>query len=202
MQTSNHTHEEILNAAEELFARHGIAATSLRAIVKQAGVNVAAIHYHFGSKEKLTSAVFNRHIDKINDERMRLLDELLRNESVPALQNIVHAFLAPMFHYFARQPERIRGLFARLHSEPEWTLPVIRQHHGILEEFRKAFQTAVPQLTADQVRYRMIFMIGTTGIVLSGQHPALNELTDKWNNPEEILREIIIYNSAGMAAHS
>ena len=47
------TKEQILNAAEKLFAEHGIEAVSLRSIISEAGVNLAAIHYHFGSREGL-----------------------------------------------------------------------------------------------------------------------------------------------------
>ena len=50
---SKDTKERILDAAERLFAAHGFAGTSLRAVTKEAGVNLAAVHYHFGTKEDL-----------------------------------------------------------------------------------------------------------------------------------------------------
>jgi hypothetical protein len=43
----NHTKERILDTAERLFAEQGYAATSLRGIIAEAGVNLAAVHYHF-----------------------------------------------------------------------------------------------------------------------------------------------------------
>ena len=58
------TKEQILNAAEELFARHGYAGTSMRAITKAAGVNLAAVNYHFGTKEKLLSV--RRQLDPVD----------------------------------------------------------------------------------------------------------------------------------------
>jgi AcrR family transcriptional regulator len=54
------TKERILDAAERLFADRGFAATSLRNITGEAGVNLAAVNYHFGSKDALIVAVFER----------------------------------------------------------------------------------------------------------------------------------------------
>ena len=54
------TVERILDAAEQLFAEKGFAETSLRLITSKAGVNLAAVNYHFGSKKALIQAVFSR----------------------------------------------------------------------------------------------------------------------------------------------
>ena len=74
------TKDRILDAAEGLFAQQGFSATSLRAITAQAGVNLAAVNYHFGSKDGLLEAVFVRRLGPLNDERLALLDEA---ESTP-----------------------------------------------------------------------------------------------------------------------
>ena len=57
------TKERILDAAEQLFGEHGPSDTSLRAITAAAGVNLAAVNYHFGSKEKLIEAVLSRRLE-------------------------------------------------------------------------------------------------------------------------------------------
>ena len=54
------TRERLLDAAEHLFAHHGIGSTSLRSITAEAETNLASVHYHFGSKEALIEAVFAR----------------------------------------------------------------------------------------------------------------------------------------------
>jgi AcrR family transcriptional regulator len=71
------TKTQILDAAEKLFAKQGFEATSLRAIIADAGVNLAAIHYHFRSKEGLVRAVLERRIAPINEERIRQLQACL-----------------------------------------------------------------------------------------------------------------------------
>ncbi len=69
------TKQRILDTAERLFADRGFAGTSLRAITREADVNQAAVHYHYGSKDELLKAVLNRLIVPMNEERLRLLDE-------------------------------------------------------------------------------------------------------------------------------
>src|ERR1022692_2401549 len=68
------TKERILDTAERLFAKQGYAATSLRGIIAEAGVNLAAVHYHFHSKEALLEAVILRRSVPANRERLALLD--------------------------------------------------------------------------------------------------------------------------------
>src|SRR5436190_10821825 len=70
------TKEKILDTAESLFMEHGFEATGLRQITTAAGVNLAAVHYHFGSKEELFQAVLTRRLDPMNQERLELLDDL------------------------------------------------------------------------------------------------------------------------------
>ncbi len=195
------TKEIILDTAETLFSLHGIGATSLRAIVKAAGLNVAAIHYHFGSREALVQAVFNRRLQPINRQRLELLDalEAEAEDAIPP-RDLVMAFLKPMFDYFNDQPAQVRGLMSRLHTEPDVTRPVLQQYHEILQRFQQAFLKAAPWLGAEQVRLRMSFMIGSMGIMLSGRHPAFSDGNSALLKPEQLFEEVIEYNTAGLSA--
>ena len=71
------TKERILGAAEELFAQHGFAGTSLRQVTSRADVNIAAVNYHFGSKENLVNEVFRRRMDDMTAARLSQLDRAL-----------------------------------------------------------------------------------------------------------------------------
>ena len=84
------TRERLLDAAERLFAEAGYTA-SLRDITAAAGANLAAVNYHFGSKEELVKAVLLRRVGPINAERRRRLAAL---ES-PTTEDVVRAFLEP-----------------------------------------------------------------------------------------------------------
>src|SRR5215212_6074389 len=69
----------ILEAAEALFVEHGFEATSLRQLTAAASVNLAAVNYHFGSKEELFQAVLTRRLDPMNQERIELLGKVERD---------------------------------------------------------------------------------------------------------------------------
>ena len=85
-KTSSNTQEKILDAAETLFIEKGFAATSLRAIANLAAVNLAATHYHFGSKEGLLSAAIHRRIEPINELRLANLSQLEAEQAIRAAQ--------------------------------------------------------------------------------------------------------------------
>ena len=86
--------QAILDVAEALFAENGIAGTSVRSILAAAGANVAAVHYHFGSKEKLVEEVFRRRAETIAIERVRGLKRALADpDTTWRLERIVRAFL-------------------------------------------------------------------------------------------------------------
>src|SRR5687768_49574 len=87
----------ILDAAEELFMEHGFEATSLRQLTAAASVNLAAVNYHFGSKEELFQAVLTRRLDPMNQERIDLLEKLERDSATRPLtcEKILSAMLIP-----------------------------------------------------------------------------------------------------------
>ena len=109
------TRGKILDAAEALFAEHGFSATSVRAITTKAEVNLAALNYHFGSKDAVIDAVFSRRIAPLNQERLRLLDQLEKKsgDTVPGLEDLLSALLGPAIR-LAADPELGGERFMRL----------------------------------------------------------------------------------------
>ena len=69
VNSSGSTKERILGAAEVLFAQRGFDGASLRQLTAAAGVNLAAVNYHFGSKDRLVEEVFRRRLDELNSRR-------------------------------------------------------------------------------------------------------------------------------------
>src|SRR5574340_767840 len=92
------TKDRILDAAERLFAEHGFNGTSLRMITAAADVNLAAVNYHFRSKETLIEAVYKRRIGPANEKRLRMLDEYeaAAGDGAVPVENILRALVAPM----------------------------------------------------------------------------------------------------------
>src|SRR6185295_9673608 len=116
MNGSTDTKQRILDVAERLFAEQGFAGTSLRSIIADAEVNLAAVHYHFRSKEALLEAVLIRRIGPLNEQRLTLLDQFGKT---PELEEVLTAMFDPTIRMFLGSGEgRIFGrLVGRLHSE-------------------------------------------------------------------------------------
>jgi AcrR family transcriptional regulator len=155
------TQHKILDTAERLFGEHGYAGTSLRQIIAEAGVNLAAIHYHFGNKEELLDRLVIRKAGPVNDERLARLDGLEReagSSSVP-LEKLLRAFLEPPLLQIKENPE-LGKLMGRLYGEG--LMPMIAERHflNVKTRFIAAFGRALPQLTEQEVALRLQFMVG------------------------------------------
>src|SRR5207302_1646729 len=113
------TRDRILDAAEQLFGANGVDGTSLREITKDANVNLAAVNYHFQSKEALLRAVVARRIGPINERRLALLEEAEKAATPhpPDLATIFNALVVPVLqlHGSARNFVPIMG---RMYTEP------------------------------------------------------------------------------------
>lgn len=162
------TKTKILDSAEKLFAAKGFAATSLRNITSEANVNLAAINYHFDSKDKLIYEVFARRMIPINKERIRLLDEIeAKNvDQPPHPKEIVRALVAPLLRA-ANNPDLYLGdillrLFARLHIESEEKMREMFKGlmGAVIQRFIKAFRKSLPDLEEADFFWRVYFMIG------------------------------------------
>jgi AcrR family transcriptional regulator len=169
------TRERILDVAEELFAEKGIVATSLRALTKAADVNLAAVHYHFGSKEALLDAVLERRARPANLERLTELERLEERgvDAPPSIEEILSAFVVPGVRSLQALSDR-RGLLARLRARVEAQPPdvveaLFRKHFGVVcARFLGALQRELPQLDKQLVADRFRLALGTLSCAFSG----------------------------------
>ena len=204
----NHTKERILDTAERLFSEQGYAATSLRGIIAEAEVNLAAVHYHFHSKEALLEAVILRRSVPANQERLVLLDrcEQAAGNNPPSLEQVIEAFIAPTFR-MARNPASggmvFMRLLGRLHAEGDVLSGILMsQFHDVLERFGAAMRQALPDLPPAQLFWRLNFAIGALGQALRGGSRDLGIISDfsRAPNSELALEELIAFLSAGFRA--
>src|ERR687896_2628027 len=93
VKPEHETRTRILDAAEELFMQHGFEGTSMRQLTTKAGVNLAAVNYHFGSKEALVEAVFRRRLDPMNGARIAALEALEATGRALSPEAIIRAFV-------------------------------------------------------------------------------------------------------------
>jgi AcrR family transcriptional regulator len=169
------TKERILDSAESLFMEHGFEATGLRQITAAAEVNLAAVNYHFGSKEELFEAVLTRRLDPMNQERVALLDGLERDAGGKPLscEAIIGAMFIPALK-LARDRERggknFLRLIGRAYADPA---PFIRQflsrqYAPMIARFKSAFARTLPHLPAKELSWRLHFLMGALSYTLAG----------------------------------
>ncbi len=168
MKDVRDTKTRILDAAEKLFAGKGFHGTSLRDITKDAGVNLAAVNYHFGSKDALFEEVFKRRflpINRFRQEELEKIRENARRENLrPAARDVLQAFLAPVLHFRETEPGAAAfiTLVGRTISEPDDRLREI-----LMGQFRPNFFLsfsilceALPHIPRDVLFWRLQFSIG------------------------------------------
>lgn len=172
------TKDKILQTAENLFAGQGIATTSLRQIIAKAEVNLAAIHYHFGSKEDLLDDLVRRKAEPVNQERMARLDRLEREAAgeSPTVDAILQAFLLPMAEVATGDPQFVR-VMGRVHAEG--LMPAIVQKHfyPTAQRFIVAMRRALPEVPEAEFLWRVHFMMGAMAHTMCGTpiFPAASE---------------------------
>jgi AcrR family transcriptional regulator len=162
------TKTRILDAAEKLFADNGFHNTSLRAITREAGVNIAAVNYHFGTKEALIEAIFARHLQPINEIRRvgleTIRDSARRENRRPEAREVMYNFFVPVFSFRETAPgaEAFITLIGRTMSEPDERL-----REKLMDHFRPMFFLcfeilceALPQVPQDVLFWRLQFSIG------------------------------------------
>src|SRR5690349_15836561 len=118
------TRTRILDAAEELFMQHGFEGTSMRMLTSQAGANLAAVNYHFGSKDALIEAVFRRRLDPMNAARIAEIDRLEKEAAGRPLspQTIIRAFVGASLRMIEDVKDGGRNfsrLLGRTYTDPQ-----------------------------------------------------------------------------------
>jgi AcrR family transcriptional regulator len=207
--TSTDTKTRILDAAEKLFVEHGFEATSLRSLTSAAGVNLAAVNYHFGSKEELFQAVLTRRLDPMNQERIELLGRIERESGGGALscEKILFAMLIPALK-LARDEKRggkdFLRLVGRAYADPA---PFIRhflsaQYAGMIGRYKEAFLKALPHLSRQELTWRLHFVMGALSYTLAGTDALklFAEATATTNNDELLLQRLAPFLVAGLKA--
>jgi len=200
------TKERIIEVAERLFAEKGLDATSMRNITDAAGVNLASINYHFGSKDGLIAAIFDRHLRPLNDARLAMLDLLdaSTGDRPPDVEAVLEAFIRPAVALAVskrRGKNPFHRLMGRCLSEP----PYIAEKHvfphfeAFIGRFNAALAKAVPGLTNVEVFWRGVFLAGSMHFALHAW--SLENLPSKPAEPieaEELIQQLISYAAAGM----
>ncbi|TAE77672.1 MAG: TetR family transcriptional regulator [Verrucomicrobia bacterium] len=161
------TKQKLVEAAEALFADEGFDRVSVRDITTRAGANVAAVNYHFGSREGLLALVMARQINPVNEERLARLDALERKIGGKALpvEEVLDAFVRP-FATQVRRSELSEKLFfklmGRMFGQQGGELPPVVEalFVTVMGRFQRAFAKSLPGLAVEEIWWRMHLMAG------------------------------------------
>jgi AcrR family transcriptional regulator len=166
----NDTKTRILDAAEKLFGEKGFDATSLRDITTEADVNLAAVNYHFQSKESLIESVIMRGAGPMNDQRLAMLEAAGPNATV---EQIIEAFIAPVFE---QDFDPMAPLMARVLASPELMVRIMKRHMDALSRrFAEAIAVALPELSPAERIWRLNFTAGAMAHTIT-RAPLLKEV--------------------------
>lgn len=211
------TINRILDAAEELFADGGIAGTSVRDITQMAKVNVAAVNYHFESKENLVRRVLDRRAAALEHERtiaLNLVEARAASEGrEPTVLELVDAMIGPIVN-LALSGDRDWKHFIRFISRLSWEpgfedMKPPESQLRIFERFDKLLQRALPALDDRTRLWRIAFMRSATQQTLmmittlkagafQNTIPVAQILAD--TPVETVRRQLAAFVAAGIAA--
>lgn len=198
------TKERILSAAEELFARHGFAGASLRQVTAAANVNLAAVNYHFGSKDNLINELFRRRLDELTTRRLEML-ALAEATDRPTLEVILEAFVLPALNLAS---DRLGGssfmrVLARAYAEHDQTLrKFLSDNYGhVLKRFAQAIRPLVPEIEKEALYWRLDFIAGALTYAMS-DFGAVKRPADRTEEQHRRLaaKEFIRFAVAGLRA--
>ena len=174
VKPQHETRTRILDAAEELFMLHGFEGTSMRLLTGKAGVNLAAVNYHFGSKHALIEAVFRRRLDPMNLERIAELDKLEADAASrpPSPEAIIRAFIVPSLRLVEDGKGGGRNftrLLGRTYTEPAKPVRQLigQMYAPAMQRYKAALERALPQMPREELVWRMHFMFGTLAYTLA-----------------------------------
>ena len=192
-----------------MFAEHGYRAVSLRSILRACGANVAAVHYHFGSKQQLLEAIFERRCQVMRAERLRLLEAFKTSAGRPPLiEQILEAFLRPALVW--RDDDMGTHRFMRLravvaHEREDLARNLIAHHfNDTSRRFIDALGAALPQLAKEELYFRFHFLLGAQYYTLLNPgriYDLSNGLCDP-SDAEKALRNMICAFAAALRGPS
>ena len=195
MKTHNptDTRNQILDVAERHFAIYGFAGTSLRGIIKDANVNVAAVAYHFGNKEELVNAVIERFAVPVVSEQLRQLEAAGKQ---PNLRKVLTAFYEPPLNLIRTRGKsgKMLALFlGRMQTEPDPIFSLVDKHFAYCRNrFVDAFHKCMRDATEAELQWHFEFMLSLVVCFLTREAQIRKRYGDpkEWTAPEAVKRMV------------
>ena len=201
------TKAAVLSAAERLFALNGFQSVSVRDITTEAGVNLASVNYHFGSKDALLFEIFRRRTAELNRERARMLHAAAdRHGGKPPVRAILTALFEPPLRWSTPNHERRISVQFIIRARSEGTeamRDVLRTDVSHLRRFADALLAARPELPPEDVYWRLHFCLGMIHNNRFAEFDRLHHLSEgltREGDIEAFLTRMLDFAEAGFLA--
>jgi len=202
--------ERIMEAAMRLFSMKGLCGASLREITEEAGVNLASINYHFGSKDGLIADVFRHYLEPINAARLSMLDavESAAGDSPPPLESLLEAFIRPVVTHATRSGKidyALLRLVGRCVCEPLMYAEkhVFPHFHAVTKRFEDALRRHLPGASREDIFWQLAFLAGALHFTLHIWGTDSRTLRPgKSPDVEKIVRRLIEFGAAGLRSQA
>ncbi|MCW8880241.1 MAG: TetR/AcrR family transcriptional regulator [Kangiellaceae bacterium] len=203
------TKNKILDAAEELFAEHGFAETSLREITAKAEVNLASVNYHFGSKKSLIESVFDRFMESFTNQLMTEMAELDRGGEKVTVTAVLNTLVNPLIKIDDIRPNGssvFMKLLGKAYAETQGHIRrfAMDRYSHVLARFTRLLHKASPDVKPSEMFWRLHFMLGAFIFTLAG-HEALQEISEsdfaQKVSVKEIISKLIPFLAAGFSTN-
>jgi AcrR family transcriptional regulator len=196
----------VFAAAERLFAVHGFQKVSVRDITAEAGVNLASVNYHFGSKDALLLEIFRRRTAELNRARARMLHEASdRHQGRPPVRAILEALIAPPLRWLDPNGDRQISVQFLIRSRGEGTdemREVLRTDVSHLRRFADALLAARPELAPEEVYWRLHFVLGMIHNNRFAEFDRLHTLSEgltREDDAEALIQRMVDFAEAGFS---
>jgi len=202
VNSSASTKERILTAAEVLFAQRGFDGGSLRQLTTAAGVNLAAVNYHFGSKDKLVEEVFRRRLDALNANRLAALAEVAGKPDT-TLEDVLDAFIRPALELSSDGSGSLfMRVLARAFAEHDDSLrQFLSDNYGhVMRQFSAEFARLLPHLAKPELYWRFDLVTGALTHAMSGfgMIQRKSDVTER-SHREQTVAHLIRFAVAGLS---
>jgi AcrR family transcriptional regulator len=203
------TRDRVLDAAERMFAERGIDGVSIRDITRAAHANLAAINYHFGSKQELVAQIFRRRLAPLNRKRLALLDAAERRAHGKPIQleAILDALIRPAVEESTActcGSKTFMQLFGRCLSEPDAGVERLIHSHfeKVIQRFNAAILRALPRLEEQELFWRISFIGGGLhhALLICGKPSLMPMGMHRRLNTEELIHRLITFAAASLRA--
>jgi AcrR family transcriptional regulator len=205
-RTKRTTKDKLMDAAEKLFARRGFHGASLRDITTAAGVDLALVNYHFGSKNELLAAVIERRGGILNEERLQRLAAVRSNASPnpPSTEAVVDAFFDPILERLAHAGPGWHNYFSLLafvNNSPEWGRKLMgKTFDAVVRQFIQAVMDSLPGSAPEDIFWGYNFLTGalTLSLAETGRLDALSDGRCRSDDVAALKARLGPYVSAGL----